>query len=181
MKHTLLLGSFCILAASAQAQDIAQVATASEAIRSGQTVNLKAFDAISARNVVERSAAASYTAGKTILLTPGFEARAGSVFEATIAKVEAKAIEPISQLLVSATPNPFQELTTIEYTLPEASNVKHTLTDERGVVLRQNDSDGVQVAGKHRIGVEGTTLQTGIYLYQIQTGSQSKTIRLLKQ
>jgi hypothetical protein len=181
MKHTLLLGSFCILAAAAQAQDITQRATVEQSIDAGQSVDLKAFESISARNVVKRSASASYTAGKAIMLTPGFEARAGSVFQATIGKVEAKAVEPIGELLVSATPNPFDELTTIEYSLPEAGKVKHTLTDERGAILRQNDSDGVEAAGKHRIGVTGTNLSTGIYLYQIQTGNRSKTIRLLKQ
>jgi hypothetical protein len=181
MKHSLLIGSFCLLAVATQAQDITQRASINRSVSAGQSVDLKAFEAISASNVVERSAAATYTAGKAITLTPGFEARAGSVFQATIAKVEAKAVEPVAEMLVSATPNPFVDLTTVEYTLPEASSVKLTLIDERGSILRQSDSDGVQAAGKHRVGVEGTTLQTGIYLYQVQAGKQTKTIRLLKQ
>lgn len=181
MKQPLLLCSFCLIAAATQAQDISQRTTVDRAVLTGQSVDVKAFEAISARNVVERSASATYTAGKAITLTPGFEARAGSVFQATIAKVSANSAERLPELMVSASPNPFQELTTIEYTLPEASTVKHTLTDERGAVLRQNDSDGVQPAGKHRIGVEGTNLNTGVYLYQINTGKQTKTIRLLKQ
>lgn len=181
MKQSLLLCSFCLIAAATQAQNISQRATVDRAVSAGQVMDVKAFEAISARNVVERSASATYTAGKAITLTPGFEARAGSVFQATIAAVKANPAEGVPELLVSATPNPFQDLTTIEYTLPEASTVKHTLTDERGGIIRQNQSDGVQPAGKHRVGVEGTNLTTGIYLYQIQTGNQSKTIRLLKQ
>ncbi|CCH02604.1 hypothetical protein FAES_4605 [Fibrella aestuarina BUZ 2] len=181
MKQSLLLCSFCLIAAATQAQDISQRTTVERTISAGQAVDVQAFEAISARNVVERSGTASYTAGKAITLTPGFEARAGSVFQATIANVTAPSSEVRPELLVSATPNPFQEQTVIEYTLPEASTVKHTLTDARGGIIRQNQSDGVQPAGKHRIGVEGTNLSTGIYLYQIQTGNQTKTIRLLKQ
>lgn len=181
MKQPLLICSFCLIAAATQAQDITQRTTVDQTIGAGQSVDVKAFDAISARNVVERSASATYTAGKAITLTPGFEARAGSVFAATIGKVSTQSAERLPELMVSASPNPFEDLTTIEYTLPEASTVKHTLTDERGAIIRQNDSDGVQPAGKHRIGVEGTTLSTGVYLYQINTGKQTKTIRLLKR
>jgi hypothetical protein len=181
MKQSLLLCSFCLITAATQAQDIAQRTTVDRSVRAGESVDVKAFEAISARNVVEQSATASYTAGKAITLTPGFEARAGSVFEATIAKVSAKSAEVLPELLVSASPNPFQDLTTVEYTLPEAASVKHTLTDERGAVIRQSDSDGVMSAGKHRIGVEGYNLNTGIYLYQINAGKQTKTIRLMKQ
>lgn len=192
MKQTLLLLSFCLAATVAQAQNVVQrAATKSvfsntsavviDAVHADATVDVKAVDQITATNVVERAATATYTAGKAIILQPGFEARAGSVFIATIAPVSARPAEAGSDLTVSAWPNPFQDLTTVEYRLPESSTVKHTLTDARGVILRQNTPTDVQPAGMYKVGVDGANLPTGVYIYQLQTGNQTKTIRLLKQ
>lgn len=193
MKQTLLFVLFCLAATATQAQNATQsttapgsvVATTSiivvDAVKANVPVDLRAVDRITATNVVERAAVATYTAGKAILLQPGFEARAGSVFVATVAPVSAKQNEAGTDLMVSAWPNPFQDQTTVEYKLPETSTVKHTLTDARGTILRQNAPIDVQSAGVHKIGIEGTNLPTGVYIYQVQTDTQTKTIRLLKQ
>ena len=193
MKQTLLFLLFCLAATATQAQNATQSTTAPgavvaatsmvvvDAVKANAPVDLKAVDRITATNVVERAAVATYTAGKAILLQPGFEARAGSVFVATVAPVSAKQTETSADLMVSAWPNPFQDQTTVEYKLPETSTVKHTLTDARGTVLRQNNPVDAQPAGVYKVGVEGTNLPTGVYIYQLQTGTQTKTIRLLKQ
>jgi Secretion system C-terminal sorting domain len=188
MKQTLLIISFCFAGVVAQAQNIAVRPVAAtnsalvvNAVRANAPIEVQAVEQIEAKNVVERSAVATYTAGKAVLLQPGFEARAGSVFLATIAPVSLQSAEAGSDLTVSAWPNPFQDQTTIDYKLPESSTVKHTLTDSRGVVLRQHTPTEVQPAGTYKVGVEGTNLPTGVYIYQVQTGSQTKTIRLLKQ
>jgi hypothetical protein len=181
MKHTLLSLSICLVALAANAQDIDQQAQVSQSVRANARYDLKAVERISATNLVERQATATYTAGKAIVLQPGFEARAGSVFQATIAPVSARLAEPGSGLLVSASPNPFQDLTTVEYTLPTATTVKHTLTDARGGVIRQTESDGIQAAGTYKLGVDGGSLPTGVYLYQVKTDNQTKVIRLLRQ
>ena len=193
MKQTLLFILFCLAATAAQAQNATKsvnaprsvVATTSlivvDAVKANVPVDLKAGDHITASNVVERAAVATYTAGKAVVLQPGFEARAGSVFVATVAPVSAKQTEAGADLMVSAWPNPFQDQTTVEYKLPENSTVKHTLTDARGTVLRQNAPAETQPAGIYKIGVEGSNLPTGVYIYQVQTGTQTKTIRLLKQ
>ncbi|MBO0932137.1 T9SS type A sorting domain-containing protein [Fibrella aquatilis] len=181
MKQTLLSLSFCLVVVAANAQAIDQQAIVSKSVRANARYDLKAVERISATNVVEQQATATYTAGKAIVLQPGFEARAGSVFQATIAPVSARSAEPGTGLMVSASPNPFQDLTTVEYTLPTASAVKHTLTDARGSVIRHTESDGVQAAGTYKLGVEGGNLPTGVYLYQVKTDNQTKVIRLLKQ
>ncbi|NID09787.1 3-coathanger stack domain-containing protein [Fibrivirga algicola] len=193
MKKALLLISFCFAATAMQAQNAIQSATAPksvfantsmavvDAVKANEPVDAKAVDQIMATNTVERAASATYTAGKAIILQPGFEARAGSVFVATVAPVAARSVEAGADLTVSAWPNPFQDQTTVEYKLPENSKVKHTLTDSRGAILRQNAPIDVQSAGVYKISVEGTNLPTGVYLYQVQTGTQTKTIRLLKQ
>lgn len=181
MKQTLLSLSVCLVALAANAQDIDQQAQVSQSVRANARYDLKAVERISATNVVEQQATATYTAGKAILLKPGFEARAGSVFQATIAPVSVRSAEPGSGLLVSASPNPFQDLTTVEYTLPTATAVKHTLTNAGGGVIRHNESDGIQAAGTYKLSVEGANLPTGVYLYQVKTDNQTKVIRLLKQ
>ena len=191
MKQTLLLLSFCCLAAAAQAQNARQSttksihantsATVSEAVEANAAIDVKAVERISATNVINRLATATYTAGKAITLQPGFEARAGSVFAATIAPVSARSAEVLPELTVSAWPNPFSDKTIVEYNMPENSTVKHTLTDARGSLIRQTNSDGTQAAGTYKVGVEGSNLPTGVYLYQLQTGTHTKTIRLLKQ
>lgn len=192
MKQTLLFLSLCLAAATAQAQNIGQrTATKSvfsntsavvvDAVNADAFLDVQAVDQITATNVVARSATATYTAGKAIIFQPGFEAKAGSVFAATISPVAARSAEASSDLTVSAWPNPFQDLTTVEYKLPENSTVKHTLTDARGVVLRQNAPTDAQPAGIYKVGVDGANLPTGVYIYQLQTGTQTKTIRLLKQ
>ena len=191
MKKTLLLLSFCLAATAIQAQNAVQStaprsvftntsAAIVDAVSANAPMDVQAVDRITATNVVERAATATYTAGKAILLQPGFEARAGSVFVATVAPVSAKSAEAGAELTVSAWPNPFREQTTVEYKLPENSTVKHILTDARGTVLRQNALVDVQPAGVYKVDVEGTNLPTGVYLYQVQTGTQTKTIRLLK-
>ncbi|WP_375447068.1 3-coathanger stack domain-containing protein [uncultured Fibrella sp.] len=192
MKQTLLFLSLCVAATAAQAQNTGQrTATKSvfsntsialvDAVGTNAPVDVQAVDQITATNIVERSATATYTAGKAIVFQPGFEAKAGSVFAATIAPVAARSAEASSDLTVSAWPNPFQDLTTVEYKLPESSTVKHTLTDARGAILRQNAPTDAQPAGVYKVGVDGANLPTGVYIYQLQTGTQTKTIRLLKQ
>ncbi|MEZ0542375.1 T9SS type A sorting domain-containing protein [Fibrella arboris] len=192
MKQTLLLLSLCLTAVAVRAQNAVQQtapksvfsntsAVVVDAIKATAPARVEAVEQITATNVVERAATATYTAGKAIVLQPGFEARAGSVFAATIAPVSARSAEASSVLTLSAWPNPFQNQTTVEYSLPENSTVKHTLTDARGAVLRQDTPTDVQSAGVHRIGVDGANLPTGVYIYQLQTGNQTKTIRLLKQ
>ncbi|MBO0952049.1 T9SS type A sorting domain-containing protein [Fibrella forsythiae] len=193
MKQTLLLISFCFAAAATQAQNVTQRTTATktvfsntvaivvDAVKADTPLDVQAVEQITASNRVERAATATYTAGKAIVFQPGFEARAGSVFAAIVSPVSARATEASADLTVSAWPNPFQDQTTVEYKLPESSTVKHTLTDSRGVVLRQNAPTDLQPAGVYKVGVEGANLPTGVYIYQLQTGNQTKTIRLLKQ
>ncbi|HEX9958931.1 MAG TPA: T9SS type A sorting domain-containing protein [Fibrella sp.] len=194
MKQTLLILSMCFAAAATtQAQNVQQRPAATrqvfsntsavlvDAVKADASIDVQAVEQITATNVTERASTATYTAGKAILLQPGFEARAGSVFAATVTPVSARATEPASDLTASAWPNPFQDQTTVEYKLPASTTVKHTLIDATGSVIRQNTSGDVQEAGVYKFGVDGNSLPVGVYIYQLQTGTQTKTIRLLKK
>lgn len=78
-------------------------------------------------------------------------------------------------------PNPFNSQTSISYMLPEASNVKLRLFDsigrEVGELVNQT-----QAKGLHTVGFDGSRLASGVYFFQLETGSTiiSKKLILLK-
>lgn len=137
---------------------------------------------MTATNVIESGATAHYTAGQSVTLQPGFVARAGSVFQATISNVVSQTSpEPGTTLTIRAFPNPVETTTTVEYNLPEARRVTHTLTDATGRLIRQSDGQEVESAGSHRAPLDLSRLPIGVYLYQVETGGGSKVLRLVKK
>lgn len=109
-------------------------------------------------------------------------AQAGSVFQATISAVASrKSPEPGTTLTVRAFPNPFETTTTVEYNLPEDFRVTHTLTDASGRLIKRSDEQQVESAGIHRTPLDLSRLPVGVYLYQVETGSGSKVLRLVKK
>ena len=80
-------------------------------------------------------------------------------------------------------PNPFNPTTTINYDLPEISNVNITIYDVTGreVVTLENEE---QLAGHYEInwsGVDqsGNQVTTGVYFTRLQAGQYSQTIKML--
>lgn len=78
-------------------------------------------------------------------------------------------------------PNPFSEKTTLEFTLPEATNLKLEILNLLGqsiLVL----SDKYYQAGTYRIEWDASTMQAGTYFYRISTPDQrlSHYINLVK-
>ncbi len=67
-------------------------------------------------------------------------------------------------------PNPFNPTTSIKFSIPEASNVKLTVFDITGreVAVLVNKSMG---AGYYNVDWDASNLSSGIYIYQIETGS----------
>lgn len=86
----------------------------------------------------------------------------------------------VADLWIRASPNPFADRTTVAYNLPMNSRVRYTLLDVRGRVLRQTQSGAEQSKGQHKVQVDGQDLPAGQYLYRIQAGPQSHTLRLTK-
>jgi Secretion system C-terminal sorting domain/Cytochrome c554 and c-prime len=78
-------------------------------------------------------------------------------------------------------PNPFNPSTTIEYTIPEQSNVKITIYDALGKEVEVL-FNGEQSAGLHRLDWNASSYASGIYFYRMNTGSfaQVKKMLLLK-
>jgi hypothetical protein len=73
-------------------------------------------------------------------------------------------------------PNPFANATTIEYQLPQAEQVTITVFDLAGRRVATLVDDHVE-AGTHSVVWQANGLASGVYLYRIQAGSFSKTLR----
>ncbi len=80
-------------------------------------------------------------------------------------------------------PNPFNPTTTFSYDVPEQVNIKLTIYDIHGKVIR-NVSSGVVSVGHYQyiwngMNESGEIVSTGVYLARMQAGSYSKTIKML--
>ena len=78
-------------------------------------------------------------------------------------------------------PNPFNPTTKIQYSLPEASNVKLSIYNNLGQEVMQLVNE-TQSAGKYIIDFNAQNLQSGVYFYRLQTGKsvEAKKMLLLK-
>jgi len=93
--------------------------------------------------------------------------------------IESKAGNVLS--LSQNQPNPFNDVTTIRYTLSEAADVNFDLFDQTGKKV-MNIKRGVESAGFYTIDVDASNLQNGIYFYTMTAGNQkvSKKMVVLK-
>ncbi|TVP98714.1 MAG: T9SS C-terminal target domain-containing protein [Balneolaceae bacterium] len=73
-------------------------------------------------------------------------------------------------------PNPFNSSTTIEYHLPEASNVRLTVYDVTGreVSVLVNER---QSGGYHSVSWNASGFATGVYIFKLQAGEFSTTMK----
>lgn len=164
------------------AQEHAGTASLTHPILSGIVQEEQAAEYLTATNTIERGATVRYTAGQSISLLPGFVAQAGSVFRASIGRVNSRrAVEPGTAMSVRAFPNPFETATTVEYSLPVGHRVTFTLSDATGRLIHQSDPRRVESAGSHRRSLDLGDLPAGVYLYQVETESGRKMIRLIKK
>ncbi len=78
-------------------------------------------------------------------------------------------------------PNPFNSSTTIEYRIPEKSNVTIKIYDILGREVKTMDQ-GEQVPWHYTVSFNASSLASGVYFYQINAGNfnQTKKMILLK-
>lgn len=182
MKRLLITLTFLLACAGAFAQVDARTVNITQSVAAGTVREDRAIDNLTATNVVEARATARYTAGQSVTLQPGFVAQAGSVFLATIQPTTSTlSAEPGTTLTVRAFPNPFETTTTVEYSLPESLRVTQTLTDANGRMIRRSEGQAVESAGTHRTLFDLSHLPVGVYLYQVETGTGSRVLRLMKK
>ncbi len=80
--------------------------------------------------------------------------------------------------IVSVHPNPFNAATSIRYSLPQATNVKLSLIDYTGRTVL-TITQGRQLAGNHAIGIDGSTLPTGVYVALLESGNAVRYTKLV--
>jgi hypothetical protein len=78
-------------------------------------------------------------------------------------------------------PNPFNPATTIQYILPQAGMVKLTLYNILGQEIRTLVNE-MKEAGTHTINIDASDLNSGMYIYKIESGSfvQKRKMMLVK-
>ncbi len=78
-------------------------------------------------------------------------------------------------------PNPFNDITTIRYSLSEIADVTFDLYDQTGRKV-MNIKRGIEMPGNYTIDVDAANLQNGIYFYTLNAGSSkaSKKMVVLK-
>ena len=75
-------------------------------------------------------------------------------------------------------PNPFNPSTTFEYTITQTQHVKVRVFDLMGRLVATL-VDGVQPASTYRVTFDASHLSSGLYLYQLQTPTQTITKRMI--
>jgi len=75
-------------------------------------------------------------------------------------------------------PNPFNPVTTIKFSLPYEGVVKLTVYNVLGEKVSDLINRNLQ-AGEHSINFDASDLNSGIYFYKLQSGSYSKTLKMI--
>ena len=78
-----------------------------------------------------------------------------------------------SYILSQNYPNPFNATTNIEYTLPRPGNVRLTVYDISGKIIRELVNEH-QSAGEYSIIFDTYGFASGIYFYEINIGSNTR-------
>ncbi|GEM_PF-494776 len=96
----------------------------------------------------------------------------------TLVGVEEKQFLPASYSLLQNYPNPFNPTTRISYSLPKTSRtivrVYDILGKEVKILL-----DEIQEAGPHVIDFDANGLSSGVYFYQLRSGSYTETKKMI--
>ncbi len=94
---------------------------------------------------------------------------------------QGKNTTPTDCALFNPCPNPFNSISTIRYALPHPSDIRLTLIDYTGRMVREI-AVGRHSAGYHSVSVDGSGLPNGVYVVRLETGKSAlhKKIIVLK-
>lgn len=85
---------------------------------------------------------------------------------------------PSDYTLYQNYPNPFNPTTKISFTIPQKGNIKLRVFDVLGREISVI-ADGVYEAGKYEVEFNARTLPSGVYFYNLTTGTNSITKKML--
>ena len=145
-----------------------------------------AIETISASNVVSEESKVHYEAGKSVKLLPGFTAKSGANFKASIGKIQSSAriagAETSEKISMYAYPNPFETLVEIEYYVPKAGKVSLSITYILGMTIATLvDNQEVSEGNHSATYTKGNTLTEGTYLYTLKTDMGAVSKKLSKK
>ena len=141
-----------------------------------------ATETISASNVVSEESRVHYEAGKSVKLLPGFTAKSGANFKASIGKIASSSriagAEASDKVSMYAYPNPFETSVEIEYYVPNAGKVSLSITNIIGMTVATLIDNQEVSAGNHTAKFSGDGITSGTYLYTLKTdiGAVSKKL-----
>jgi hypothetical protein len=144
-----------------------------------------ATETISASNVVGDESKVHYEAGKSVKLLPGFSAKSGANFKASIGRVASSAkiagAETSEKMDMYAYPNPFESSVDIEYFVPKAGKVSLSITNIIGMNIATLIDNEDREAGTHTVNFKGNNLTGGAYLYTLKTEAGAISKKLAKK
>ncbi len=134
-------------------------------------------DSIISAGKINLDTSVTFKAGKTILLLPGFEAKAGANFTASIVncstniipektQVVSKSIRKLPEFQLGQNrPNPFNKNTIIDYAIPEYANqAMIRITSHFGQFMEEIPLPNI---GKRQVEISGNNFSAGIYFYSL--------------
>jgi photosystem II stability/assembly factor-like uncharacterized protein len=117
--------------------------------------------------------------GKMLSTFLGYAAADDAILKySLITNVEKLSEIPMKFFLRNNYPNPFNPTTTIEYEIPERSNVELKVFDVLGREI-QTLVNEEQEAGVYRVKFNGNNLPSGIYLYSLITKKYKETKQMI--
>jgi hypothetical protein len=121
-----------------------------------------------------------YEAGPVFPKAWGFNGTvAGDAFTPECIGGEVDAVElPVSFGLADAYPNPFNPSTTIDFSIPAADVVTLNVFNINGQLVRSLVNGTVE-RGAHSVTFDAGNLSSGVYLYTLETSSQSLTKKMV--
>jgi hypothetical protein len=79
-------------------------------------------------------------------------------------------------LLLANYPNPFDESTTIAYTLPKAGEVTLEIRNLLGTVIQTLVTNKLQAAGDYKLKLDNNLLESGMYMATLKLNSDGKVM-----
>jgi hypothetical protein len=152
-------------------------------VRSGAVIHEQAIESIIASNKVAESSNVHYEAGKYILMLPGFNADSKAVYKANIADVanQPQSAE-INSIMIKGNPNPFLNVSEIEFSLPQSGKASMVVFSELGVPVSKVFTDEHFEKGTYSRKFNGDFLTAGLYIVSLADDFGNKaTIKLEKR
>jgi hypothetical protein len=179
MKATILILGLCFTGWGATGQEIDQTRLLAGNYQP-QPLE-QALTTLTAINSIAASQQVEYKAGESVVLKPGFEAKAGSIFTAHTGTVSLNTVEELNGLTIRVYPNPFEQITTITYVLTKPALTRLHICDGEGRLVSQLVDNLYQEKGRYSVEWKGGGVSGGSYLCILDTGSKRLSQRIVRK